>query len=112
VSAILKDGLAAAGLGTKALPRRKGSAPQKLALAELLWKRMTVSQEWIAEKLAMRSALNVSQQLRQFDRAKANIKFSPERLGFLKVAWEPEGCRVILSGFCTLTPFSAGTHYF
>jgi hypothetical protein len=36
---------------------------------------MTVPQEWIAEKLAMRSALNVSQQLRQFDRAKANIKF-------------------------------------
>jgi flagellar hook-length control protein FliK len=52
---------------------------------------MTVSQEWIAEKLAMRSALNVSQQPRQFDRAKANIKLSPERLGFLKVAWQAEG---------------------
>jgi len=31
----------------------KGSAPQKLALAELLWKRTTVSQEWMAQKLAM-----------------------------------------------------------
>jgi len=41
----------------------KGSDPRKLALAELLWKRTTVSQEWIAEKLAMRRAANVSQQL-------------------------------------------------
>jgi hypothetical protein len=63
----VKDGLAAAGLGAKDLPRMKGSAPQKLTLAELLWKRTTVSQEWIAQKLAMRSAANVSQQLRQFD---------------------------------------------
>jgi REP element-mobilizing transposase RayT len=59
----LKDGLAAAALGAKDLPHMKGSAPQKLALAELLWKRTTVSQEWIAQKLAMRSAANVSQQL-------------------------------------------------
>jgi len=48
----------------------KGSDPRKLALAELLWKRTTVSQEWIAEKLAMRSAANVSQQLRRIDRKK------------------------------------------
>ncbi len=53
--------------GAMDLPRMKGSAPQKLALAELLWKPTTVSQEWIAEKLAMRSAANVSQQLRQYD---------------------------------------------
>jgi putative transposase len=33
----------------------------------MLWKPTTVSQEWIAEKLAMRTAANVSQQLRQFD---------------------------------------------
>ena len=91
MSAILKDGLAAAGLGAKDLPRIEGSAPQKLALAELLWKRTTVSPEWIAEQLAMRSALNVSRQLRQFDRARANTKFPPERRGFLKVACEEEG---------------------
>jgi len=56
-----EGGLAAAGLGAKDLPSMKGSASQKLVLAELLWKRTTVSQEWIAQKLAMRSAANVSQ---------------------------------------------------
>ena len=81
----------AAGLGAKDLPRMKGSAPQKLALAELLWKRTTVSQEWIAQKLAMRSAANVSQQLRRFDRAKANATLTPEMRRFLKEAWEAGG---------------------
>jgi len=69
----------------------KGSAPQKLALAELLWKRTTVSQEWIAQKLAMRSAANVSQQLRRFDRTKANAKLPREMRRFLKEAWKAEG---------------------
>ena len=87
----LKVGLVAAGLGAKDLPRMKGSAPQKLALAELLWKRTTVSQEWIAQKLAMRSAANVSQQLRRFDRTKANATLTPEMRRFLKVAWEAGG---------------------
>jgi REP element-mobilizing transposase RayT len=87
----LKDGLAAAALGAKDLPHMKGSAPQKLALAELLWKRTTVSQEWIAQKLAMRSAANVSQQLRRFDRTKANAKLPPEMRRFLKEAWKAEG---------------------
>jgi len=44
----LKDGLAAAGLVVKGLQGMKGSDPRKLALAELLWKRTTGSQEWIA----------------------------------------------------------------
>ena len=86
----LKDGLAAAGLVAKDLPRMKGSDPRKLALAEPLWKRTTVSQEWIAEKLAMRSAANVSQQLRRFDRAKANAKLPPEMRGLLKQTWDAE----------------------
>jgi hypothetical protein len=68
----------------------KGSDPRKLALAELLWKRTTVSQEWIAEKLAMRSAANVSQQLRRLDRAKANAKLPPEMRRFLKQARDAE----------------------
>ena len=79
-------------IGSKvSISRKKGSAPQKLALAELLWKRTTVSQEWIAQKLAMRSAANVSQQLRRFDRAKANAKLPPEMRRFLKEAWEARG---------------------
>ncbi|HUF60613.1 MAG TPA: transposase [Verrucomicrobiales bacterium] len=49
------------------LRETKGSDPRKLALADLLWRRTVVSQEWIARKLAMRSAANVSQQLRKLD---------------------------------------------
>ena len=77
----------------------KGSDPRKLVLAELLWKRTTVSQEWIAEKLAMHSAANVSQQLRRFERAEANAKLSAEMRRFLKQARDAEACRVILSRF-------------
>jgi hypothetical protein len=54
------------------------------------WKRTTVSQEWIAEKLAMHSAANVSQQLRLFDRAEANAKLPPEMRRFLKQARDAE----------------------
>ena len=68
----------------------KGSDLRKLVLAELLWKRTTVSQEWIAEKLVMHSAANVSKQLRLFDRAEANAKLPPEMRRFLKQAWAAE----------------------
>lgn len=63
----LAQGLEAAGLTRGELGGLKGSDPRKLALAELLWKRTTVSQQWIADNLAMRSAANVSQQLRRTD---------------------------------------------
>jgi hypothetical protein len=86
----LQEGLKAAGLMTEDLPALKGSDPRKLALAELLWKRTTVSQEWIAEKLSMRSAANVSQQLRRFDRAKANAKLPMELQSLLKEAWDAQ----------------------
>jgi hypothetical protein len=36
----------------------------------------------------MRSAANVSQQLRRFDRVKKQSKLSPEMRGFLKDAWD------------------------
>lgn len=64
----LKKGLKAAGLNTAELTRLKGSDSRKLLLADLLWRRTTVSQEWLAERLAMKSAANVSQQLRRLDR--------------------------------------------
>ena len=43
----------------------RGSDPRKVSLAGLLWRRTTVTQEWLAEKLQMRSAANVSQLLRR-----------------------------------------------
>jgi hypothetical protein len=55
-------------------------------LADLLWRRTVVSQEWLAEKLAMKSAANVSQQLRRLD-VKAAVKKVPEDLkSFLEEA--------------------------
>ncbi len=86
----LADGLKAAGLMAKDLSALKGSDLRKLALAELLWKQTTVSQEWIAEKLSMRSAANVSQQLRRFDRARANAKLPMELQNLLKEAWDAQ----------------------
>ena len=80
----LKQGLKAAGLKTTEVGRLKGSDARKLLLADLLWRRTTVSQEWLAEKLAMKSAANVSQQLRRLDRKKANTKAPVELREFLK----------------------------
>ena len=67
----------------------RGSDPRKIALAQLLWRRTTVSQGWLAEKLAMRSAANVSQLLRRA--GTEPIKQLPKRLvAFLKRALEEE----------------------
>ena len=40
-------------------------------LAALLWRQTVVSQEWLAEKLRMKSAANVSQQMKRLDRKRA-----------------------------------------
>lgn len=61
----LQEGLAAAGLDEKELLSTTGSDPRKIALAQLLWRRTAASQGWLAERLAMRSAANVSQLLRR-----------------------------------------------
>jgi hypothetical protein len=67
----LVEGLKAAGLKRGELAGVKGSDPRKVLLADLLWRRMVVSQEWLAEKLVMKSAANVSQQIRRLERKKA-----------------------------------------
>lgn len=82
----LASGLKAAGLKTSELAGLKGSDPRKLALAELLWKRTTVSQEWISKKLSMRSAANVGQQLRLLDRRKLATRLPVELTRFLDEA--------------------------
>jgi hypothetical protein len=61
----IEGGLAAAGLRAEELAGLPGSDPRKVALARLLWQRTTESQQWIAERLQMRSAANVSQQIRR-----------------------------------------------
>ena len=61
----LEEGCKALGLKLKALQTLKGTDPRKVALAQLLWTRTTVSQTWIAEHLGMTSAANVSQVLKR-----------------------------------------------
>jgi len=50
---------------------KRGSDARKVLLADLLWRRTVVSQEWLAEKLRMRSAANVGQQMRRLDKKRA-----------------------------------------
>ncbi len=61
----VQEGLAAAGLAEVDLAGLKGTDPRKVALADLLWRHTTVSQGWLAEKLHLQSAGNVSQLLRR-----------------------------------------------
>ena len=61
----LRKGLEAADLTPGQLAALKGTDPRKTVLADLLWRHTTVSQSWLAEKLHLRSAANVSQVLRR-----------------------------------------------
>ena len=99
--AVAERGTGSGGMNRADLSRLKGSDPRKVALVELLWKQTTVSQEWLAERLKMRSAANVSQLLW---RAKGHHGKVPGRLGsFVAGAMRgrAEGDSVKI---CTLTP--------
>jgi REP element-mobilizing transposase RayT len=85
----LSAGLQAAEMTAEDLHSLKGSDPRKLLLADLLWRRTTVSQEWLAQRLAMRSAANVSQQLRRFDRRLAMARVPKLLRDFLTEADNP-----------------------
>ncbi len=61
----MEKGIEAIGLRLEQVQRLPGSDPRKVALAKLLWAGTTVSQSWIAERLGMGSAANVSQQIRR-----------------------------------------------
>ncbi|WP_395747051.1 transposase [Prosthecobacter sp.] len=81
----LEQGLGAAGLTRSGLAELKGSDIRKLLLADLLWRRTTVSQAWLAERLAMKSAANVCQQLRRLNRNKALTQAPPALQTFFKI---------------------------
>ena len=63
---LLKGGLTAAGLSARELDSLPGSDVRKVALASLILERTVARQSWIADKLAMCSAANVSQQVRRY----------------------------------------------
>jgi REP element-mobilizing transposase RayT len=62
---LLRAGLLAAGLEERTLAALPGSDVRKVALAELIVSRTVARQSWVAERLKMRSAANVSQQVRR-----------------------------------------------
>jgi putative transposase len=53
--------------------RLAGSDVRKVALANLLRERTVARQSWIAEHLVMRSAANVSQQVRRYRLSKPQL---------------------------------------
>jgi hypothetical protein len=57
---LLREGLEVAALSSDELDEVPGADPRKVALARLIWEQTTVSQEWLAERLRMGSAANVS----------------------------------------------------
>jgi len=71
---LLREGLWAAQLGAEEMGRLPGSDGRKVAIAQVIWQSTAVSQSWLAEKLGMRSAANVSQQLRRRATGTLNVK--------------------------------------
>ncbi len=62
---LLADGLRAVKLERGELAALPGNDPRKVAIAQAIRRQTTVSNGWLAERLAMRSAANVSQILRR-----------------------------------------------
>jgi putative transposase len=78
---LLVEGLRAAGLDSRELVGISGADARKVAIARAIWEQTVVPQKWLAERLGMRSAANVSQQLR---RHRVNAKRSDLPLSFRK----------------------------
>jgi hypothetical protein len=64
---MLAAGLKAAGFAKEDLAGRPCTDPCKVMLAFMLWKKTTVSQAWIAEKLEMKNPANVSRVIHRMD---------------------------------------------
>ena len=82
----LSEGLAAAGLSEDELGKLPGSDARKAALAELLWSRTTVSQEWLAERLHLKSAANACQVIRRYKKEREKVKLPTRLTKFVKTA--------------------------
>jgi hypothetical protein len=66
-----EEPLRAAGLDGRELLLLSGAELRKVAITRAIWEKTVVPQKWLAERLGMRSAANVSQQLH---RHRANAK--------------------------------------
>jgi len=70
---LLKEGIKLARIEPQYLASLKGSDARKVAIARVIRHRTTVSMGWLAEHLAMRSAANVSQQIRRKPQIDKNL---------------------------------------
>ena len=86
----LAEGLEAAGLGVGDLANLPGSDGRKAALAELLWSRTTVSQEWLAAKLHLKSAANACQIIRRYKREREKVGLPKPLIDFINTATTDE----------------------
>jgi len=70
--------MSAAGLKAQDIHRLRGSDRRKVAIARAISEQTLVPQKWLAERLAMKSAANVSQQLRRFavEAKRSDLSFS------------------------------------
>jgi hypothetical protein len=96
--AAVLEGIKAAGLVTKDLEGLPGSDPRKVALGKLVREKTVASCGWLAAKLKMRSAANVSQTLRRTE-WKSPMKRLPRTLA--EYINEEKNERI-----CTLAPSS------
>lgn len=76
---LLEEGLRLAQMGGEDLAGSRCTDPRKVLLAWLLWKKTTVSQAWIAGRLGMRNAANVSRVIHRMDFSQMQ-KRVPEKL--------------------------------
>jgi len=80
----MSEGLKIAGLDDQQLAGLVGSDVRKVALAKLAWEKTTVSQSWIAKRLAMVSPANVSQALRRMSWNDLEQKLPSDLNNFLR----------------------------
>ena len=85
---LIVAGLEAGGLSLEELKMLTGGDARKAAIAELLWKRTTVSRGWIAEKLSMKSAANVGAAIRRLRGGELKRNYSREFEEFINHANE------------------------
>lgn len=73
---LVAEGMKRLKLTPAQLKTTPGSDPRKVAIAQVVHERTAVSRQWTAERLAMKSAMNVSQQIRRLKAG--NLKISKE----------------------------------
>ncbi len=70
---MVADGMKRLGLSGGALKSTVGSEPRKVAIAHAVHQRTTVARKWTAARLEMKSAMNVSQQIKRLKTGKLKL---------------------------------------